>query len=216
MKKITILLNLGLFLLTTVSFAAKLSLKDNLLQKTQALRPEVLALALKAYTYVHEQHLTESPLLTVVDYSLPSTQKRLWVMDLKQQKLLYHLHVAHGKNSGKLRASAFSNQISSHQSSLGSLLTGNSYWGQHGYAMRLVGLEQGFNDQAAPRQLVVHGAKYVSDAFIQAHGYLGRSWGCLAVNPHQVKPLIDTIKGGSLLFAYYPQNAWLQQSAFLA
>lgn len=154
-------------------------------------------------------------ILTVIDYSLPSTQERLWVFDLATRRLLFRQLVAHGKNTGGNRARRFSNVVGSKQSSLGLFRTAGTYEGANGYSLRLHGLEPRFNDRALARAIVVHGAWYVSDDFARAHGRLGRSWGCPALDPAVAREIIDVIKDGSLLFAYYPDQKWLTRSAYL-
>ena len=154
-------------------------------------------------------------LLTVVDYSLPSTKRRLWVFDLEANEMLFHELVAHGQNSGGNRAHDFSNEDGSHQSSLGVFRTGRTYRGKHGRSLRLEGLEPGFNDRARKRAIVIHGADYVTEDFIDANGRLGRSWGCPALDPAVAQDVFDTIRGGTLLVVYYPDEAWLEGSTFL-
>lgn len=154
-------------------------------------------------------------ILTVIDYSLPSTAKRLWVFDVEREKLLFHELVAHGKNTGGNLAQHFSNTDGSLQSSLGLFRTADTYYGKNGYSLRLHGLEEGVNHLALPRTIVIHGAWYVSDDFAKKQGRIGRSWGCPAVPDTVARPLIDTIKDGSLVFAYYPDQNWLGGSRFL-
>lgn len=153
--------------------------------------------------------------LTVIDYRLPSNRPRLWVLDLATGKVLFEELVAHGRGSGEARAVRFSNVAESKRSSLGLFRTMESYDGDNGYSLRLEGLEPGFNDQAYSRAIVMHGADYVSSAFIKTVGRLGRSHGCPAVRREIAQPLIDTIKDGQYLFAYYPDAAWLAGSAYL-
>ncbi len=141
-------------------------------------------------------------LLTIIDYSKPSTQKRFYVIDLKSNKLLYKTYVSHGMNSGKLKANEFSNKVDSHKTSLGTFLTENTYNGGNGYSLKLNGLTRGKNDNALKRYIVIHGAKYVSESFIKRNGYLGRSWGCPALPEALATKIINTIKGGSVIFAY--------------
>ena len=179
------------------------------------LNPQVLKLALQAYDHAIDQGDTTQNLLTIVDYSLPSNERRLWVLDLAQQRVLFHTLVAHGKNSGRLMAKQFSNGLDTLKSNIGTLLTGKTYWGQHRYSLQLRGLEKGFNDHASMRHIVMHGAQYVSQAFVEAHGAPGTSWGCLALDKHLVRPIIDTIKNGTLVFLYYPDQRWLTNSAYL-
>jgi hypothetical protein len=154
--------------------------------------------------------------LTVIDYSRPSTQRRLWVFDLKSRALLYEELVAHGRGSGENVATSFSNVPESHQSSLGLFRTEDSYVGRNGYSLRLRGLDAGFNDHAYDRAIVMHGAPYVSDDFARAQGRLGRSHGCPALREGIAREVIDTVKGSGLVFAYYPDPAWLTTSKYLA
>jgi hypothetical protein len=154
--------------------------------------------------------------LTVIDYSRPSTEPRLFVFDLAANRLLFRERVAHGRESGENATERFSNATGSRMSSLGVFRALDEYRGAHGPSLRLEGLEPGFNDRARERAIVLHAAQYVSDAIVAAQGRLGRSWGCPAVRPAVVKELIDAIRGGSLLVAYYPDASWLARSAFLA
>lgn len=153
--------------------------------------------------------------LTVIDYSLPSSQPRLFVFDMSSQKLLFRELVAHGKNSGGDVASFFSNTSGSLATSLGLFVTADTYFGSNGYSLRLRGLEEGVNDMAWDRAIVMHGASYVSREAIRALGRLGRSWGCPAVRSEVARKIIDTVRGGSPLFAYYPDQEWLASSSFV-
>ena len=157
----------------------------------------------------------KSPILTVIDFSLPSTEKRLWVIDPAKGLILHHSVVAHGRNSGELLAKAFSNQPESFQSSLGFYKTAETYQGKHGYSLRLDGLEKGFNDQARNRAIVIHGADYAKEEFAKSTGRLGRSLGCPALPPELSAKVIDLIKDGSLLFIYGKDDSYLQQSYLL-
>ena len=180
------------------------------------LDPAVLALALRASSCAARRGLVSAlGLLTVIDYSRPSHEPRLWVLDLTTRTLRYHELVAHGRGSGELLATSFSNDAGSQQSSLGLFVTAESYSGQHGRSLRLVGLEPGTNDHALDRALVMHGADYVSAAFAATQGRLGRSHGCPAVRSEVSAALIAEIQGGTPLFAYYPEPAWLERSPFL-
>jgi hypothetical protein len=179
------------------------------------LREEVLAQALTAYTTAWNRGETPQKLLTVIDYSLASSEKRLWVIDLDKNAVLFHLHVAHGKNSGNKTPTSFSNDNNSKQSNVGLMRTAETYYGKHGYSLRLDGLEVGFNDNARMRAIVMHGANYATEDFVRRHGRLGRSWGCPAVDAAISKQLIDTIKGGTLIFGYFPKPEWLQESSYL-
>jgi hypothetical protein len=178
---------------------------------------KVLSMAARAMTCSLKRGDT-SPAnrLSVIDYSRPSTQPRLWVFDLERQRLLFEELVAHGRNTGENLATRFSNATGSYMSSLGAFQTEESYQGGNGYSLRLRGLEPGFNDRARERAIVIHGAPYVSDDLIRAQGRLGRSLGCPAVRTAVARPLIDTIRGGSFVFAYYPDPEWLRHSPLLS
>lgn len=152
--------------------------------------------------------------LTVIDYSKPSSEKRLWVFDLKSRELIYEELVAHGQGSGANIATQFSNEPETHQTSLGLFRTDAPYVGKNGYSLRLDGLDKGLNDRARERAIVMHGAPYVSTAFVKSTGRLGRSWGCPAVSADVAKALINRVKGGGLVFAYYP-DARLKSSKYL-
>lgn len=177
--------------------------------------PKVLALALEATTCAAASGAIATPRrLAVIDYSRPSTEPRLWVFDLREQRLLYAEHVAHGRNSGENFANAFSNRESSLQSSLGLFTTAERYTGSNGISLRMDGLEPGINDRARARAIVMHGAPYVNPEMAQRQGRLGRSFGCPAVRPAVADDMIDTLKDGQLLFAYYPDQQWLANSKF--
>lgn len=177
---------------------------------------EVIALATQALACVRS-HPSSAPArtLSVIDYSRPSTEPRLWVFDLADETLLFEERVAHGRNSGGNIAAAFSDTPGSLMSSIGTFVTADTYTGHNGYSLRLVGLEPGFNDRAFDRAIVIHGAPYVSDGLIRSQGRLGRSFGCPAVRTEVARSLIDKIRGGSLLFAYYPDDRWLHTSKIL-
>jgi hypothetical protein len=154
-------------------------------------------------------------ILTVIDFSLPSNKKRLWVIDLKNKKVLFNDLVAHGKNSGGIYARKFSNTQSTYMSSLGFYLTGNTYQGKHGLSLTLNGMDKNFNDNARDRAIVIHGANYVGDDFIRKYGRLGRSFGCPALSMDICEKVIDTIRDGSCLFIYYPDKQFLAKSQVL-
>ncbi len=183
----------------------------------EGLRPELLALSESAADRYSAAHQIARPdLLTVIDYSLPSTEPRLWVIDRAARRVLFHDLVAHGRGSGENLATRFSNRDGSLQSSLGLFLTEETYVGRNGYSMRLRGLEPGVNDRARERTLVMHGAPYVSGEFAREHGRLGRSWGCPALSPQIARTVIDRIRDGSLLFVYARDPSWLETSRYLA
>jgi len=188
---------------------------SSLLQQAPGLRGEVLRLALDASECAAERGLVKRRnLLAGIDYSLPSSEPRLFVFDLLARKLLFRELVAHGKNTGGDRASYFSNDSGSLASSLGLYVTADTYFGHNGYSLRLRGLEAGINDMAWDRAIVMHGASYVSSEAIKVLGRLGRSWGCPAVRAEIADKIIDTLRGGSAIFAYYPDKNWLSHSAF--
>ncbi len=215
-------------LTTSLLFAGSLSAHHNLmvcqipleaptlLSQAKTLNPHVLSLALKAHDCAEQAGIpVKKEILTIIDYSLPSAKKRLWVINLKTKKVLNNLHVAHGKNTGNLVAKYFSDTPGSKESSLGLFITQKAYVGEDDYSLRLKGLEKGINDTASRRVVVIHGAWYVSPKFLKTHGRLGRSWGCPAINKKYVRKLINTIRGGSLVFAYYPKGRFLEKSKFL-
>ena len=192
------------------------TLQSDLAQQAPALDAEVLRLALAAHDKALAQGLLTNPnILTVIDYSRPSVDPRFWVFDLAAHRLLFQELVAHGQNSGENLATRFSNVESSLSSSLGLYVTSEVYMGKHGRSLKLQGLEKGWNDNALARGIVVHAADYVSPTFVAMKGRLGRSWGCPALSPQVASRVIDAIKGGSAMFAYYPDSSWLAQSSFL-
>ncbi len=170
---------------------------------------DIFAYALES---LDEMEYSNEEIVTIIDFSKPSTEERLFILDLEKQELLYHTFVAHGKNTGVNMATKFSNNKGSNQSSLGLFRTGESYQGKHGYSLRLDGLEKGFNDNARSRAVVMHSAYYVSENFIERHGRLGRSWGCPAVPVEFSKEIIDLIKGGSCLYIYAIDINYLENS----
>ena len=187
------------------------------LKTAPTLNPQVLNEALMAYQSAKRQGVwVAHPYLTIIDYSLPSSEKRLWLIDIKHQKSLLNVLVTHGSKSGALYPHAFSDRLGSHKSSVGLFRTGESYDGNQGYSMVLDGLEPGFNGNAKKRFIVMHSGWYATPCAVEKYGRLGRSWGCPVVDPQIVHYLIDTIKDGSLLFAYYPNSYWLHHSKFLS
>ncbi|WP_423841007.1 murein L,D-transpeptidase catalytic domain family protein [Vibrio mytili] len=155
----------------------------------------------EAYLAYKKTKGKKKPVLTIIDYSKPSTQKRFYVVDLDKRKLIYNTYVSHGVNSGKKTATKFSNIVNSRKTSLGTFLTDTTYYGSNGYSLRLDGLSSGINDKARERYIVVHGADYANPSFIKKNGYLGRSWGCPALPKQLSREIIDTIKGGSVIYA---------------
>lgn len=177
---------------------------------------KVLRLGLTAYLNARKHGYAGKQLLTVIDYSKPSSEKRFWVFDLKSNRTLFNTWVSHGKNSGGVNATSFSNSPGSLKSSLGVFLTDTPYIGKNGYSLRLRGLERGVNENAYSRAIVIHGAAYANADNIRYYGKIGRSWGCPAVGSSLAKPIINTIKERSVVFAYYPDRKWLSRSSFLA
>lgn len=197
--------------------APRVGLVEALARQAPSLDRQVLALATEALQCARQrQQVGAERVLSVIDYSRPSTERRLWVFDLDKQRLLFREWVAHGRNTGENLAAKFSNDDGSFQSSLGAFTAQESYTGHNGYSLRLKGLEPGFNDHARDRAIVIHGAPYVSEAVIRSQGRLGRSLGCPAVRPAVVKQLIDTLRDGAFVFAYYPDRAWLRHSQLLS
>ncbi|MGK7393204.1 MAG: murein L,D-transpeptidase catalytic domain family protein [Candidatus Cyclobacteriaceae bacterium M3_2C_046] len=176
---------------------------------------EVFQKAANGYMLLKEQGKIKNEILNVIDFSLHSSQKRLWVIDMVSKKILYHTLVAHGKNTGMATAQKFSNTPYSLQSSLGFYLTAEIYQGKHGTSLNLDGLEKDFNSNARKRRIVIHGAQYASPAFVKKHGRLGRSFGCPAVPMELHEQIINQIADGSCLFIYYPDKNYEAKSSFL-
>ena len=154
-------------------------------------------------------------IISIVDLSMPSTKKRLFIIDFNEAKVLFNTYVAHGVNSGKVMARNFSNALQSYKSSLGFYQTLSTYMGGHGYSLRLEGLEKGINDNANRRDIVIHGAPYVNESLIRSQGYIGRSWGCPALPENLYKPIINTIKNGTCLFIYGNDRTYTKRSKII-
>jgi hypothetical protein len=184
---------------------------------SKGLERKIFNLGLQGYEkLISEGKLRNSDLLTIVDYSQPSSHKRFYVFDLKNKKLLYNSLVAHGRNSGEVYATSFSNKEGSLMSSLGFYVTGSSVSNTHtGYSLILNGIEEGINDNAFKRAIIMHGADYATEEFIQRNGRLGRSFGCPALPPEISTSVIDLIKDGSCLFVFYPSQDYLQNSKII-
>ncbi len=194
-----------------------------LMGPTQSAAPEnapdqaVLDLVLPGYHQaIADCEVRPGALLTIIDYTRPSTEKRLWVYDPATGEVLHASLVAHGKNTGANFAIRFSNEPGSLASSLGFYTTGDTYQGKHGYSLKLRGLEPGINDNALERSIVIHGADYVSAEFAARHGRLGRSWGCPALPEETVAEAIDLIKGGSCLFIHGDDSAYRATSGYIS
>lgn len=186
-----------------------------MLHEQPGLNPEVINKVLTVLQCSNAYNITRNNILSVIDYSLPSNEKRLWIFNLKEQKLLFHTYVAHGIKSGTLLTDSFSNINNSRSSSMGLYKTEKSYYGREGLSLRLDGLDQGFNNNASNRSIVMHGAWYLNENFIKKYGRAGRSWGCPAVPLELANPIINTIKDNSLFIAYYPDDNWFLKSRFL-
>jgi hypothetical protein len=184
-----------------------------LLQLAPALSPKAIEAALRSLTRLLAAGAhVRSDVLAVIDYTKPSSERRLWVFDLIHRRVLFHELAAHGRNSGDRMAVKFSNAPNSEMSNIGVLLTGDTYVGKHGLSLRLEGLEKGINDNCLSRAIVIHAAPYVSEGVIRAKGCIGRSWGCPAVRSEISRRLIETLRGGAVVLAYYPDPAWLRTS----
>jgi hypothetical protein len=209
---------LGVAALAALGLAASAradSLQQALARLAPGADPKVIGLAVKAADCAVGQGMAPADRLAVIDYSLPSTRPRLWVFDLARRRLLFKELVAHGSNSGDNLATHFSNAMDSRASSLGLFRTMDTYAGKNGYSLRMDGLEPGVNDRALERAIVIHGAPYVNARVARAKGRLGRSWGCPAVRTAVAHKLIDAMKGGQMVFSYYPDQRWLGSSPYL-
>ncbi len=196
--------------------SSKWGIYDSLHLSDLGLSKQAFNYALKGYnTLLHNGKLRNTETLSIIDFSLPSTSKRLFVIDLKRVEVLFNTYVSHGRNSGVTMASEFSNSAESFKSSLGFYVTTDTYMGKHGYSMRLEGEEKGINDNALDRGIVMHSADYVNENLIRSQGYIGRSLGCPAVSPLLYKPIINKIKNGSCLFMYSPVKYYTSKSVLI-
>ncbi len=196
------------------SFASA-NLVSELTKMAPTLDRKVLRRAVTAMECAMASGAGNAERLAIIDFSLPSTEQRLWIFDLEARELLLHELVAHGQGSGQNLASQFSNVSGSHQSSIGLFRTSESYYGRHGYSLRMDGLEPGVNDLARDRAIVIHGADYVDPSWIDRQGRIGRSQGCPAVRKEVAGEVVDTLKGGQFLFSWYPDPDWLASSSYL-
>jgi hypothetical protein len=192
------------------------ALYDVLKLKSFGLTKAAFNYAYKGYLYLQQKGmLARASVLTICDFSQSSRHKRLFVIDMNGQKVLINTYVAHGRKSGSEYARAFSNSPDSHMSSLGFYKTESTYYGGHGLALKIEGLENGFNDKADSRNIVIHGSDYVGAGFIKNNPFNGRSFGCPAVPANQVNNVINAIKNGSCLFIYHPTKNYLTHSKIL-
>jgi hypothetical protein len=182
----------------------------------KGLSREAFEFAYKGYQQLLVKKMVLRPdYLTICDFSQSSKQKRLYLIDIINNKIVLNTYVAHGRNSGGEYATRFSNNPSSLQSSLGFYVTKNTYTGEHGLSLRVEGLEPGFNDKAARRAIVIHGADYIEDGWLHRSSCMGRSYGCPAVPQKESNAIIQTIKNGTCLFIYHPSRKYLQRSKIL-
>jgi L,D-transpeptidase catalytic domain len=185
-----------------------------------SLKLDLAGLSKQAYDYavlgyqklINQGRLFNQSIIAIVDFSQPSSQKRLYVLDMKSYKVLFNTLVAHGRNSGKEWATYFSNKPSSFKSSPGFYITGQTYSGSNGYSLKLNGVESGINDKAMKRAIVMHGADYVNESYIFSQGYIGRSQGCPAVPARDAKDIINTIRDGVCLYIYTPDQHYFSRT----
>jgi len=195
---------------------AREHLYDSLKLGSLGLAKQAFDYGMEGLAFMKEMGKVENyNIISIVDFSRASSQKRLYILDLKNCKVLFNTYVAHGMNSGKEFAQNFSNDPSSNKSSLGFYETLGTYMGEHGYSLKLEGLEKGINDNANKRDIVMHGAEYVGAQTVRDHGYIGRSWGCPAIPQALHVPIIEKIKNGTCLFIYSPDKNYLSHSALL-
>lgn len=187
-----------------------------LLKQPNHPKASTLQTAITAFKCANKKGIiTNKNVLTIIDYDLPSTDRRLWIVNPDSGKIILNTYVSHGKGSGYLFANHFSNRINSNETSIGVYLTKNQYFGHDGDSLRLKGLEKNFNGNAFRREIVIHGAPYVSQYFLSRRGMLGRSKGCPAVEKDQVHHIIDLTKNGSIIVAYSSNKNWLENSTFI-
>ncbi len=200
----------------TNSFAPVKSVYDSLQLELNGLSRQAFDYAMKGWNKLKAQgKLLNSSVLAIVDFSKPSAEKRLFVIDVDNYEVLHHTWVAHGRNSGKEKVTSFSNRPSSYQSSPGFYITGQTYNGSNGYSLKLKGMEYGINDKALKRAIVMHGADYVDPSYIESQGYIGRSMGCPAVPKEEAADIINTLKNGSCLFIYVPHTSYTTRSKLI-
>jgi hypothetical protein len=194
----------------------QVSLYDNMRLDTTDLSREAFENALTGFAHLEEKGRIRNPdILSIIDFSLPSGKKRLFVIDLKNKLLLFNTLVSHGRNSGRDIANTFSNQVNSFKSSLGFYVTGDTYNGEHGYSLRLQGEEAGINDNALSRGIVMHSADYVNESLVKSQGYIGRSLGCPAIPKNMQRKVIERIRNGTCLFLYSPDKYYSAHTKIL-
>lgn len=184
--------------------------------KDSGLNEKALEYALLGYHRLLRRHaLKKTTVLSVCDFSQPSSAKRMYVLDLQNKRLLYRTYVAHGMGSGRVYANSFSNTPDSYKSSLGFYITRNTYIGSNGLSLRIDGVEKGFNDHARERSIVIHGANYVSERILHKYGLLGTTFGCPAVPEDMASQIIPVLKNGTCFFIFYPSKRYLSSSKML-
>lgn len=198
------------------SFVEK-SIYDSLHLDMAGLNRDAFENAKKGWEKLSDAGKLNNPsIMAIVDFSQSSAKRRLYVLDMENYKVLFNTLVAHGKNTGREWAKSFSNKISSYKSSPGFYITGQTYYGSNGYSLKLTGIEDGINNNALRRAIVMHGADYVSESFIDAKGYIGRSHGCPAVPAGEARAIINTLKDGTCLYIYTPDTNYLSRSMMLS
>ncbi len=204
------------FSLVKTTANLQFNLYDSLRLGSLGLGRQVFSYAMKGFNYMKETGaLANEKIITIVDFSKPSSEKRMFIIDLEHYKVLFNTYVAHGMQSGKEYANQFSNVLSSNKSSLGFYETLGTYMGGNGYSLKLQGMEKGINDNANRRDIVIHGADYVDERLIHSQGYIGRSWGCPAIPRSLHKSIINKIKNGTCLFIFSPEKRYLASSKIL-
>ncbi len=200
----------------TVSVASREFMYDSLKLSTLGLSKQAFEYAVKGFNFLRSSgKLNNDNILSIVDFSLPSSKKRLFVIDMENSRILFNTYVAHGRNSGKEYASQFSNSPESFKSSPGFYITRGTYTGGHGFSLQLEGEEKGINDNASSRAIVIHSADYVNENLIKSQGYIGRSLGCPALPRKYATPIIETIKNGTCFFMFTPNSKYISNSRLL-
>jgi hypothetical protein len=195
---------------TANNLAAKIEMVYYSLDSNHFALPQITCFkkAMEGFYLLKVKGLIQKDILTVIDFSMSSAKKRLWVIDLSTNTILYNTVVSHGMKSGGEYANSFSNSQSSNKSSLGFYTTGETYNGKHGLSLKLDGQEKGINSNARARAVVMHGASYANPSIIKAQGYLGRSQGCPAIPEALKTQIIKTIKDKSCIFIYHPSRSY--------
>jgi hypothetical protein len=177
---------------------------------------KALEYALRGYHQLLKRHLLKkTTVMSVCDLSQSSASKRMYVIDLQNRRLLYRTYVSHGMGSGREYASSFSNVPDSYKTSLGFYIPRNAYVGSNGLSLRIDGVERGFNDLARDRDIVIHGANFVSERILHKYGVMGTSFGCPAVPEEMAPEIIPVLKNGTCFFIYYPSKRYLTASRVL-